>query len=119
MAKFMLVLIEKPNEFQSMSPEQIQQVIEKYSAWSEKVGAAGKLLGGHKLMEEGGKHLTMKHGKLLVVDGPYAEAKEVVGGYFLIQADDYHQAVEVVQDCPHLGYGRIELRQIDPMGQPE
>ncbi len=119
MAKFLLVLYETPNEFQNMSPEEIQKVIEKYSAWSSKLAAAGKLAGGHKLMDEGGRHLTAKGGKVTVVDGPYSEAKEVVGGIFVIQAQDYDEAARLTSDCPHLAYGRVELRQIDPMGQPE
>jgi hypothetical protein len=47
------------------------------------------------------------------VDGPYAEAKEVVGGYFIVEADGYDDAVALCRDCPHLAYGRIEVRQLD------
>jgi hypothetical protein len=47
------------------------------------------------------------------VDGPFAEAKEVIGGYFVIQAADYAEAVRLSTECPHLRYGgRIELREI-------
>ena len=49
-----------------------------------------------------------------MVDGPYTEAKEIVGGYFLIEAVDYDEAVQICRSCPHLKYGgRIELREID------
>lgn len=115
MAKFMLLLYETPNEFRGMSPEEIQRVIEKYSAWSGKLAAAGKLLGGEKLKEEGGRHLSQQKGKLAVVDGPYSETKEVIGGYFIVEAKDYHEAVQLVSDCPHLAHGRIEIREVDPM----
>jgi hypothetical protein len=119
MAQFMLVLFEKPGDFASMSPEQIQKIIEKYSEWGGKLGAAGKMVNGHKLTEEGGKRLSRTGGKVSVVDGPYAEAKEVVGGVYLIRARDYAEAAEIASTCPHLEFGRIELRQIDFMGQPE
>jgi hypothetical protein len=119
MAQFMLVLFEKPGDFASMSPEQIQKIIEKYSEWGGKLGAAGKMVNGHKLTEEGGKRLSRTAGKVSVVDGPYAEAKEVVGGVYLIRAKDYAEAAEIASTCPHLEFGRIELRQIDFMGQPE
>jgi hypothetical protein len=115
MAKFMLILHETPNGFRNMSPEEMQRVVEKYMAWGSKLGAAGKLTGGHKLKEEGGRHLTLKNNKLAVVDGPYSETKEVVGGYYLIEAKDYNDAVQLVSDCPHLAYGKIEVREIDPM----
>jgi hypothetical protein len=56
----------------------------------------------------------MADGRMRVVDGPYSEAKEVLGGYFLVEAADYDAAVELSRDCPHLRYGRrIELRQVD------
>jgi hypothetical protein len=119
MAQFMLVLYEKPGDFASMSPDQIQKVIEKYSTWGENLGAAGKMVAGHKLTEDGGRRLSRSGGKVSAVDGPYAEAKEVVGGVYLLRAKDYDEAVELASSCPHLEFGRIEVRQIDFRGQPE
>ena len=52
-------------------------------------------------------------------DGPYAEAKEVIGGYFVIRAKDYAEAAEVAAGCPAAEYHRVDVRQIDFMGQPE
>jgi hypothetical protein len=117
MNQFMLILYEKPGDFAKLSPEEIQKVIEKYNAWSYKLATAGKLAGGHKLKEEGGKHMTQAKEKLSVVDGPYAETKEVIGGVFLLNAANYDEAVKLSSDCPHLAYGRVEVRQIDPMGK--
>src|SRR3954469_6967240 len=119
MPQFMLILNEKPGDFASISPEQIQKILEKYNAWTGKVAAAGKLVDGKKLMEEGGKQLTKKGEKLSVTDGPYAEVKEVVGGIFVLKAADYNEAIRLASDCPHLDFGRIDVRQIDFMGQPE
>ena len=81
--------------------------------------AAGTLVDGRKLTEEGGKRLSNMAGKISVVDGPYAEAKEVVGGVFMIRAKDYNEATEIAKTCPHIQFGRIDVRQIDFMGQPE
>ena len=51
-----------------------------------------------------------------MIDGPYSEAKEVMGGFFVIEAADYDEAVKISSDCPHLRAGRrIELRQVDPL----
>jgi hypothetical protein len=77
------------------------------------------MVAGHKLTEDGGKRLSRSGGKVAVVDGPYAEAKEVVGGVYLLRAKDYAEAAEIASTCPHLEFGRIEVRQIDFMGQPE
>lgn len=119
MPKFMLILHDDMAHLSAMSPDEMQRVIAQYQAWSTKMAQAGKLAGGEKLKDEGGKHLTAKGGKLVVRDGPFAEAKEVVGGYFLIDAKDYAEATALSSDCPHLALGgRIELREIDPMPAP-
>ena len=116
MAKFMLILHETPGGRRNISPTEIQLVVEKYQAWFNKIRAAGKLVSSDKLAEEGGKVLTMQNGRFSAVDGPYSEAKEVVGGYGIISAESYEEALELVRDCPHLAFGRLELRRTDPMG---
>jgi hypothetical protein len=113
--QFMLILFETPGDFASMSPEEIQKIIEQYGAWAGKLAAAGKMAGGYKLREEGGKRMAPAGGKPTVTDGPYAETKEVCGGVYLINADSYDEAVKLASDCPHLKFGRIEVRRIDPM----
>lgn len=114
MPKFMMVLVDHMPSLAAMSPDEMQRIIARYQAWSAQVAQAGKLAGGEKLKDEGGRHLTAAQGKLVVRDGPFAEAKEVIGGYFLIEAADYDEAVRLSSDCPHLELGgRIELREID------
>lgn len=116
MPKFMLMLHDDMAHISKMAPAEMQRVIAQYNAWSAKMGQAGKLAGGEKLCEEGGKHVTSKAGKMVVRDGPYAEAKEVVGGFFIIEAKDYAEATALCADCPHLALGgRIEVREVDKM----
>jgi hypothetical protein len=112
MAKFMLILHETPGAG-PMSAEDVQQIIEKYRAWGARLRAEGKIHAGNKLKEESGKVVTAQNGRVSVVDGPYSETKEVVGGYYLIEAADYAEAVELARGCPHVHYGRIEVRQVD------
>ena len=96
------------------SPEQIQAIIAEYSAWREQVQAQGNMLGGHKLKDEFGRSLVGNGGNVRIVDGPFTESKELLGGLFIIEADDYDHAIEISKTCPHLKFGRrIELRQID------
>ncbi len=118
MAKFMLLLHEPPGGMDGLSPEEIQSVIQEYSAWAARLAEHDQHAGGAKLTDDGGRLLsTDEQGALRVVDGPYAEAKEVMGGFFMILADDYDEAVSIAQSCPHLRQGRIELRQVDPAGE--
>jgi len=115
MPNYILVLHEQPADFSQMSPDAIQAVIAEYVAWSQKIEAAGKYVGDQKLKDDGGKRLSGFNGDFRVTDGPYAEAKEVIGGFFTISADSYDEAVDISKDCPHLKYGgRIELREIEP-----
>jgi hypothetical protein len=115
MPSYMMLLHEAPPDFSGFSAEDIQNVINEYKNWRNGIAAQGKLLGGAKLRDEGGKHLSGANGDLRVTDGPFAEAKEVIGGYFTIEAADYDEAVELCRTCPHLTYGgRIELREVQP-----
>ena len=115
MPNYLLLLHEKPSDFSELSPDAIQAVIAEYVAWSQKIAGQGKLVGGQKLKDEGGKHLNGFGSEFRATDGPFAEAKEVIGGIFTIDADSYDQAVEISKDCPHLKYGgRIEVREVEP-----
>lgn len=116
MPDFLLLLHEQPSDFTGFSPEEMQSVIGEYVAWRKKLEAEGKYAGGQKLRDEGGRHLSGFNGDFRVSDGPYAEAKEVIGGFFSIKAGNYDEAVEISKDCPHLKFGgRIELREIEQM----
>lgn len=116
MPKYMLLLYDNPADWQGLSPEEMQKAIEKYIAWGNKARQGGWFAGSHKLADDAGKVLRGKGGKPRVTDGPYSETKEVLGGYYLIEAKDYDEAVQRTLDHPHLQYGgTIEVRVVDPM----
>jgi len=114
MSKFMLIQHVAPKGVQS--PEEIQDIMVRIRAWREPLVAVGKLIGGEKLADEGGRILSAQNGRVAVVDGPYTETKEIVGGFALIEAEDYSEAIELVRDSPGLRLGSIAIRQVDPMG---
>jgi hypothetical protein len=116
MKKYMLLLHDNPAAFADVSPEQMQKVIEKYIAWGKKLREAGIMKASDKLTDEPGRVMRRQDGKVRVTDGPYSESKEVLGGYYLIEAASYDKAVEHASDCPHLEYGgTIEVREIQVM----
>jgi len=79
-----------------------------------KQGAQQKILvSSSKLADEPGKVMRPGKGKPRVTDGPYSETKEVLGGYYLIEAANYDQAIERIRDHPHLEHGTIEVREVD------
>lgn len=115
MAKFLLLLRDDPVEFTKLSPEEMQRVLQKYGAWGRALAEKGRLLASHKLTDEGGKVVRGQGERFGAVDGPYAEGKEIVAGFFLIEARDYSEALDMVRECPHLQFGTVELREVDPL----
>jgi hypothetical protein len=116
MARFLLLLHDRLGEFDTLPEAQMMQIIKAYGDWANKLRAKGKMAGGEKLTDEAGKILQLRNGKVLVTDGPFAEAKELLGGYFMIQADSYEEALQLVSDCPHVTRGaRMELRQVQEL----
>jgi hypothetical protein len=114
MAKYMLLLHDDPSTWATISPEQMQRAIEKYVAWGAKLRQAGVLVSSDKLTDDPGRVVRGRNGQVRVTDGPFSEAKEVLGGYYTIKAATYDEAAKLVEDCPHLEYGgTIEIRQVD------
>jgi hypothetical protein len=94
-----------------LSPEEMQQVYEKWMAWFKGLMASGQAIAGNPLEKEG-KIVSGKNGKT-ISDGPFAESKEAIGGYFLLKVDSMDEAVTIAQQCPGLSYGiRVEVRQV-------
>jgi hypothetical protein len=100
---------------ENASPTEIQAVLGKYRAWMDRVAGQGKLKGGEKLRDGQGRVLTGQDKALKVTDGPYVESKEVVGGFWLIEADTYDDVVKLAAESPHLQFGTLEVREIEEM----
>ncbi|HYB95296.1 MAG TPA: YciI family protein [Vicinamibacterales bacterium] len=114
MAQFILLLHDAGRWDADMSPDQMQAIIQRYIAWRAKVQQNGRAIEGHKLYDGQGRVMRGSGGALKVTDGPYAESREVIGGLFLIEADSYDEVLELAKDCPHLDFGSIEIRQVQP-----
>ncbi|MBX3732762.1 MAG: hypothetical protein KF791_09215 [Verrucomicrobiae bacterium] len=94
-----------------LSPGQMQQVVGDWMAWFERLRREGRVAGGSPL-ENGGKVITGAGGRM-VADGPFAEAKEAIGGYFLLTVKTEVEAVAIAQQCPGLPHGAIvEVRPV-------
>ena len=109
MAQYMLLLYDNPTDWQGLSPEEMQKAVEKYIAWAKKPFN----LDSKRLADDPGRVIRTQGGRTRTTDGPYSETKEVLGGYYTIEAKDYDEAVQRVLDHPHLAYGgTIEVRQV-------
>ena len=94
-----------------LTPEEIQKMVTRWYAWFERLTQEGKCKGGHPLEREG-RIVSGRTGRT-VADGPFAESKEAIGGYFLLQVDEIEEAVEIAKQCPGLEYGiDVEVRPV-------
>ena len=118
MAKYLLLLRGDGNGLDNLSPEEIQSLIGRYHAWSESLQKRGKLVASDKLRDHQGRVLRRDSSKIVVMDGPYTETKEVLGGYFAIEAGSYDEAIDLVHDCPHFDFGSMEIREVEDMRRP-
>jgi hypothetical protein len=97
--------------YKAMSAAQRQQLMQQWNEWYDGLAATGKVQHGHPLEPQGRVVSGPRGGR--VVDGPFAEATEAIGGYFLLTVADLNEATEIAQRCPSLQYGMIvEVRPI-------
>jgi hypothetical protein len=96
-----------------LSPEEIQEVVKQMYAWLDRLTAEGKAKAGKPLFPEG-KIVSKKKGRS-VADGPFAESKEAIGGFFLLEVGSLEEAAEIAKDFPGLNYGAtVEVRPVAP-----
>ena len=94
-----------------VSREQIQQAIDQFYVWLDRLVEEGKMKRGQRLTYEG-KTVRRNH---VVTDGPFGESKEVIGGYWFVYAKDLNEAAAIAQGNPCLDLGLLfEIRPIDP-----
>jgi hypothetical protein len=93
------------------SPERMQQMMQKWMAWMKELGAQGHLTDRGQPLERTGK--IVKGKQKAVTDGPFAEAKDVIGGYSIVEATDLDQAVQLSKGCPIFEVeGAVEVRPV-------
>lgn len=95
------------------SPEGMQTHMQKWKVWMDGLAKAGQLVAGQPL-DKAGKVVAQRGN--LITDGPFTEGKEVVGGYLIVKAKDFDQAVELSKGCPIYEFdGTTEVRELIPM----
>jgi len=115
MAQFMLLLHQAPNYNTDLPREKMVEMTKRYMTWADGLRQKGKMVGGEKLSASGGRHVRHKDGKAVASDGPYAEAKDVVGGYFILEAKDLAEAEALTRDCPHFALAPTNWAEIRPI----
>jgi hypothetical protein len=103
-----------------MTADERDAIMGDYSAFGREIAASGHMGGGNQLQPtHTATTLRLRDGALSTTDGPYAETKEQLGGYFLIEARDLNEAIQVAARIPSARIGAVEVRPIVEMGAPE
>jgi hypothetical protein len=111
--QYLLTLYADESRFNEMTPEQKQQGLAAYMAYSQALSAAGALKGSNRLRPSAtATTVRTTGGKAQVLDGPFIESKEQLGGYFLIDVPDLDAALSWAGKCPGASHGVVEVRAI-------
>ncbi|MDE2095056.1 MAG: YciI family protein [Burkholderiales bacterium] len=114
--KYLLMIYASEADENAMPPDEIGKVIQAYGAYTDALIAAGAMQAGERLRPSSdATSVRVRGGKTEVLNGPYAETREQLGGYYLIDVPDLDAALSWAARCPSSGHGTIEVRPIWPM----
>jgi hypothetical protein len=111
--QYMLLIYSPPSDWQSVPAEQRQAVMEAYGSFTEELQASGKMVAGDALQPiSTATSIRVRDGETLTTDGPFAETKEVLGGYYLIDVETLDEALDWGAKIPGAQFGTIEVRPV-------
>lgn len=111
--KYLLLCCHEEKEFDAMSKSECDAMMQKTMAYCEVLKKTGQLLAVEQLEPvQTARTVRVRNGKAAVTDGPFAETKEQLGGYFLIEARDLNEAIQVASNFPSVRFGTMEVRPV-------
>lgn len=111
--KYILLIYGNEKEWEALSPEEMEKIYAEHGAYSEAMEKAGVMRGGAELKPVStATTLRFENGKPTMVDGPFAETKEQLAGYYLIEVDNLEQALDWAAKMPGMDSGSVEVRPL-------
>ena len=111
--KYLCLIYSDETQWPKLSQDDVQKMMGEYGAFNESVRASGQLLAGHRLQPtHAATSIRIRNGQISTTDGPFAETKEQLGGYYLIEARDLNDAIQVASRIPGAKHGTVEVRPI-------
>jgi len=111
--RYLLMICTDEQSEQALTPDEGGEMMAEYAAWAEEMGARGVLRGGERLRPTtDATSVRVRDGEVITSDGPFAETKEQIGGYFVVDCPDLDQAIEIAAKIPGASIGTIEVRPI-------
>ena len=119
MTKYMLILGGADLDKRTGNPKLMPMMFERYMKWMQSIQEKGGYVASYKLYDQTGTRLTVRGGE--VVEGPFVESKEAIGGIFVIQANSLDEATKVGRECPVLDLqnGYVEVRVLEDVRPPK
>ena len=116
--KFMVMIYNESNALDALSPGEFDATMRTCLAHADELRVNGRLIESRMLdVPSTAKSVRMRNGKLSTVDGPFAEAKEVLGGFNLIEARDMDEAIEIASHFPWIKTGCVEIRPVQDIDE--
>jgi hypothetical protein len=113
--QYLLLIYRQETDWSTRSESERNQIFQDYMSFAQSIRASGNYVGGEALQPVAtATTVRVKNGKTLTTDGPFAETKEQLGGYFLIEAKDLDEATSIAARIPDAKGGSIEVRPIMP-----
>lgn len=113
--QYLLMLYSEESGWARLTPEQQAQGVAAYGAYTQALAKSGALVNANRLQDvASATTVRIADGKTHVLDGPYAETKEQLGGYYLIDVADLDAAIAWAARCPGAGHGTVEVRPVWP-----
>ncbi len=111
--RYLLMICADEQAMAAVSPEEAEARMAGYTTWMEEAGRRGVLQGGERLRPSfEATTVQVEDGKVLTADGPFAETKEQIGGYFVVDCKDLDDAIELAAGIPAAHHGKVEVRPI-------
>ena len=111
--KYLCLIYDDEKKMESMSQAESDKFMSEYFAFTDDIGKSGHMVHGEALQPvQTATTLRMKNGKVSTTDGPFAETKEQLGGFYLIEAKDLNEAIQVASRIPSIRTGSIEVRPV-------
>lgn len=111
--KYLLMIHSEERTVAAMSEAELKQMMGEYLRFTEQITASGHYLGGNRLHPvASATSVRIRDGKRLVTDGPFAETREQLGGYYLVEARDLDEAIGLAARIPGARIGTIEVRPV-------
>jgi hypothetical protein len=116
--KYLCLIYENEKAFETISPAEGEAIMNEYFTFTEDIRKNGKYIAGEALQPTAtASTVRVRNGKVSTTDGPFAETKEQLGGFYLVEAKDLNEAIQIASRIPSARFGSVEVRPIMDFSQ--